>query len=409
MSEAQLELEMGFDESIATNVAECLPPGIYRDIPFEQYAAMRAFNSGVIKWGRVTIKHMLAAFEGRLKSEDTRDRKLGRGIHRRVLEPGRPLVISRRCAGTVKARNGEVCGKAGKFVSTEPIHLEDQFRQCEHCLTNAGWELTTVSAFGSWYFEKGKARIRVSDHDPNVKTANWLNEVSGPDIRVGGRMQVMPQLKAALRDEPMEPLTFWYCGVHKPEGSIEPVDYVSEDEAMRIEKILAALHDHPAMPLLKQNGWSEVSIVWEFEGLLLKGRLDRYAEGPPPVVLDLKKMQVGKGSKLDCQTAIIKNGYLDQAAIYAKGVQHFTGMLPAVIWLFQEDNEPYDTQIILATPEEIELAWADVAERLRTFKRCRDEGVYPGYVKLDREGRIIGDPGACPAWWHKMKQEMGRA
>lgn len=316
----QLDFDLSFDP-IATNTSECREPGIYRDMPFEEYAAMRAFNSGVVKWGFVTIKHMRAALEGRLKSEDTKDRKLGRAIHQRVLEPDRPLVVATQC--TAMKKDGTRCSNLGYLKSFD-----------------------------------------------------------------GG----------------------WYCGVkgHAPASAIEPLDYVSEEEAARIEKIVAALHDHPAMPMLRQNGWSEVSIVWEFEGMLLKGRLDRYAEGPPPVVLDLKKIQVGKGSRDECQKTIVKMGYHRQAAIYAKGVQFHTGLLPSVIWLFQEDSEPYDTQIIIATDEEMELAWREVAERLRVFRRCQAEDKYPGYVKLDHDGKILGEPGACPAWWLKDKREMQR-
>src|SRR5690606_29876450 len=41
----------------------------------------------------------------------------------------------------------------------------------------------------------------------------------------------------------------WYCGIksHAPEGCIEPRDYVSEEEAERIERMAKALHDHEAM------------------------------------------------------------------------------------------------------------------------------------------------------------------
>lgn len=202
----------------------------------------------------------------------------------------------------------------------------------------------------------------------------------------------------------------WYCGVkgHAPVGSYEPADYVSEEEAARIEKIVEALHDHPAMPLLRRNGWSEVSIVWEWEGLLLKGRLDRYAEGPPPVVLDLKSCQVGKGSMDDCRAQIIKCSWHIQAAIYCKGIQSLTGHMPSMIWLFQEKDEPFDTNIVMATPEEIEMAWEETAERLSAFKRCQDAGEFPGYVKILRDGKIAGEPGAFPVWYHKQRMEMQR-
>lgn len=111
------QIEMEFDESVATNVADCRSPGIYRDVPFEEYAAWRAINSGVCRWGKVSLKHMKAAFEGRVKSEDTKDRKLGRAIHQRVLEPDAPLLVAGQCAATKK--DGSKCSNQGYLICTE--------------------------------------------------------------------------------------------------------------------------------------------------------------------------------------------------------------------------------------------------------------------------------------------------
>lgn len=95
-------------------------PGTYSDWSFEQYAACRAINSGVVSAGLISMKHMLAAFEGLFVRKDTSDMKFGRAIHCRLLEPER-FKLDYRIATTCSAilgsgvNKGKRCSNSGKF------------------------------------------------------------------------------------------------------------------------------------------------------------------------------------------------------------------------------------------------------------------------------------------------------
>lgn len=197
----------------------------------------------------------------------------------------------------------------------------------------------------------------------------------------------------------------WFCGTHKPDGAIVPLDYVSQDEAERIEAMAASLHGHPSIALLRSDGWSECSIVYESHGLKLKGRLDRFSESAK-FVLDVKKMRVGFGAMDDCRKAIDDYGYLVQMAIYWKGVETLCGFRPRCLWLFVEDGAPFDVQLVEAEQWELDHAWQEVSGILSAFERCVADEYFPGYVKFDKAGAIISShSGANPLWKAKLIQE----
>lgn len=93
-------------------------PGLHRDLPFADYAAVKAVNSGVVKWGiESSMRHMHDALSGRLDSSDTESRKFGRAVHCRLLEPeryGTDVLVSTKCAAQ-KAKGGK-CTNPGKYL-----------------------------------------------------------------------------------------------------------------------------------------------------------------------------------------------------------------------------------------------------------------------------------------------------
>lgn len=118
-----MELDLDFDDTPSC-VADCPPPGIYQDVPFEQYASWRAINSGVVKWMKVSPKHGQAALNGEIRSDDTRSMKLGRAIHCRILEPDTfadRFIVSRNCEAELKSgdRKGHQCGCNATFLGLD--------------------------------------------------------------------------------------------------------------------------------------------------------------------------------------------------------------------------------------------------------------------------------------------------
>lgn len=200
----------------------------------------------------------------------------------------------------------------------------------------------------------------------------------------------------------------WYCGTHKPADASVPTEYVSADEAERIESMASNLHGHKAMDLLRADGWSECSVVFDWNGLKVKGRLDRFSESAR-FALDVKKMRVGKGSMDDCRHAIDEYGYLTQFSVYWKAVEVLCGFRPRCLWLFIEEDAPFDVQLVEAEEWELEHAWQSVAGVLDGFQSCVESGYFPGYVRFGNDGTILSNHlGALPLRKAKLIQE-GRA
>lgn len=292
--------------------------GLHRDVPFADYAAIPAINSGVVTWGTVSMRHMKAAYEGLITSEDTKDRKFGRAIHCRLLEPERyrtDFLVATGCKAV--KQDGQECGNTAKWL----------------------WDDT------------------------------------------------------------------WYCGVrgHAPQGAYQPQDYISESEAAGIEEIAAALHEHPVMRLFRREGWSEVSCVWESRGLLRKCRIDRYSKEPTPLVIDLKKCQVGSGSREDCEKAIVNYGYHRQMAGNIEAIEVLEGVTPQGIWVFVEDGPPFDVQIVPADAETIAIGRFENNDIIGRFASAYRKDDCRGYIY---DSRFIR-PGGLPLWYRRQCRELG--
>jgi hypothetical protein len=152
--------------------------------------------------------------------------------------------------------------------------------------------------------------------------------------------------------------------------------------------------------MFTRKGWSEASIVWEHDGIKLKGRVDKLAQGSRSLVLDLKKMQVGAGVREKCQREILNRGYHVQAAIYVKGIEVLTGKKPEFVWLFVEDNDPFDIQVIPADDRDIEIGWQAVRQAIRVWREAGPNP--PGYI-IDPEISI--KPGGLPDWYVQQWEE----
>lgn len=103
--------------------------GIYKSLPFSEYAAIDAINSGVVRWGfEGTMKHMHAARRGLIANDDTKERKFGRAIHCRLLEPeaySQRFTIAQPCCVLLKSgeRKGKPCGKASSYQSARDQNI----------------------------------------------------------------------------------------------------------------------------------------------------------------------------------------------------------------------------------------------------------------------------------------------
>lgn len=296
--------------------------GLHRNLSFSDYAAIPAINSGVVnKWGDVSPLHIHEALAGRIESDDSNDKKFGRGVHCRLLEPERfatDFLVSTIC--TSQFKDGQACRAPGKFFD-------------------------------------GRA---------------------------------------------------WFCGRHKHDDCTEPTDYISIEEGERIEAMAARLHNHPALAMFKRKGWSELSGVYERNGVLCKFRSDRVPEDMD-LVIDIKKTQLGKARPNDCITAIANYGFHVQAAMNVDGIRGFhpLGREPRFVWVFIEDAYPFGVQVIVASHEMIQDGRDELDMVIADYKRCEQYGSFPDYMA---DGTRPFEA-SLPEWKHKQiqarKQSMG--
>ena len=101
--------------------------GVHRGIPYAEYDAWKAINNGTLAWMDTSPKHMLSAFEKKLKGKDSDARRFGREFHCRLLEPELfPIKVLSATACTGKKGDGVVCGKTAKYL------VGDQWRCGTH-------------------------------------------------------------------------------------------------------------------------------------------------------------------------------------------------------------------------------------------------------------------------------------
>ena len=136
-----------------------------------------------------------------------------------------------------------------------------------------------------------------------------------------------------------------------------------------------------------------MSMVWKWRDWLLKGRADRISTGGGrPMILDVKKCQVGKGRREDCQRAIENYGYHRQAAWYMTAVRALgLAAQAAFVFIVQMKTAPYLVTLIDLDTEALRLAEQSNRRALEIYRDCVATDEWPGY---SRDITLI----SLPAW-----------
>lgn len=293
-----------------------IEPGIYPDVPFKDYAAWNAMNVSKLKWGLKSAKHLQAAIDGRLGFADTPDRKLGRAIHCKLLEPDRyksEFQVAGKCQAVLKSgsNKGKPCGLTG------------------------------------------------------------VVEVEGE----------------------------WLCGKHGPTPEGEST-ILSVDEANRIERLNDSVRQHPVVKFLRQKGGAEISLCWEQDGVLMKARLDKLIlREEYNAIIDLKKVQVGKGDLNSVQNAVANYDYHVQAAAYQCAVRQLCDVDPLFFWVFVEDNEPFDVSVIQADGATLDIGLFQFRRLVSMYREMQETLTNPDGYSSDIQ------QGGLPPWYFKQFEQ----
>lgn len=195
----------------------------------------------------------------------------------------------------------------------------------------------------------------------------------------------------------------WRCGQHLMPCYERSTDHLSKAEYHRALKMIESLRSSEANNLLKGAGWTETSMVYEWNGITFKCRLDRL-RGDNRMIIDLKKMRGGAGALHECQWAIAKRGYHRQAAIYHRGNEILSGQDADVAWVFLEDSPPFDVQVVFATTADLQCGWDEVEHAVMRFEACRKAGKYAGYIADPKDIKA----GALPESYLKTHERNHR-
>lgn len=189
----------------------------------------------------------------------------------------------------------------------------------------------------------------------------------------------------------------WRCGQHLTPDYEKSTDHLSKAEHERALQMIDSLRSSAANKLFRKSGWCESSIVYEWNGVTLKGRLDRLSDDRD-LIIDLKKIRVGYGSIARAQKMVVDYGYHRQAAIYATGIAVLEKRsMPTFAWVMLEDGPPYDVQVVIADTSDLQIGWSEVEAAIESYRKCEAAGEFTGYVK-DATSIPVG---ALPEYYKK--------
>ena len=139
---------------------------------------------------------------------------------------------------------------------------------------------------------------------------------------------------------------------------------------------------HPlAAMMLAGEGDNELSVRWERDGVLCRGRLDRLtvdANGQL-VVVDLKSAKSADPSMRAWPSDAARLGYDIQVAAYLEAVKALTGQDAAWVWLVVEVGPPVIVTALYATPEVVASGQRKWGAALELYRACDEAGEWPGY------------------------------
>lgn len=170
----------------------------------------------------------------------------------------------------------------------------------------------------------------------------------------------------------------------------------------RIVRMRERLLTHPTVRQLVERAFSptELSIVWDADGLVCKARFDL----PVPslgVILDIKTARDARPSEFE--KAVHNYGYARQAAHYLDGAAvHWPETFDLFVFVVVESEPPHEVAVYELDARALELARAELDTLRARYRTCIETGEWPGY---DTEVTRIG----LPAWAEAHMNGNGRS
>ena len=170
---------------------------------------------------------------------------------------------------------------------------------------------------------------------------------------------------------------------------------IKADECLQcLDMYDATFKSSTARSILDRVTNCEVSLVAELDGILAKGRADALAE--PGMIVDLK-------STIDPRQAFERQayslGYHWQAAWYIDLMAELGRPDQTFVIIAIEKSPPFEVVVYEVDDRLLDIAREEMHPVIEQFKRCREEGVWPGYA----DQIVMLEP---PSWVAKRHEEM---
>lgn len=156
---------------------------------------------------------------------------------------------------------------------------------------------------------------------------------------------------------------------------------LTHDEYKTAEGISgAALSDPGVADLFGGKGMSEVTILWEDDGIACKARPDRIATmGDETIILDIKTCR--DASERGFARAVGEYGYHNKAAWYLDAANRISERERRFVFLAVENSEPYASALYELTDEAVGQGREQNRIALAQYRDCVSTGRWPGYPR----------------------------
>lgn len=126
------------------------------------------------------------------------------------------------------------------------------------------------------------------------------------------------------------------------------------------------------------GGESEVTIVWDDDGVLCRIRPDRISTDRT-IIVDYKTVTRTAEPEAFGRTALAGMGYYVSGAFYRRGVKAACDVVPEYLFLVQEQEAPFLCSLVGLDPAAQALGDRKIARGVSTWRACARTGNWPAY------------------------------
>jgi len=173
---------------------------------------------------------------------------------------------------------------------------------------------------------------------------------------------------------------------------------ITADDDETARAIAEAVRNNPVAARYLAVGAPEVSMRWQRDGRMLKGRVDWLTvQDGVDVIVGLKTTRDCRPREFGVQAHRL--GYHLQWAYYRDGFAAITGRIPQMVEIVVESAAPHAVAVYTIPEPVLNLGREEYEEALTLLRHCEQSGQWPGPVEHETEL-------ALPMWAYGVADEI---